>query len=73
MFYVRVDGIEESILNFLGYYKLDEDDYHELWQDYQGETCLVAKNGPRYMSIDDINDAMELSRKSDHPGIVRMP
>jgi len=63
-FYVCVDGIPEVELNFIGYFKVDENDEFERWEDYHGKEYILDKKGSRYFYVEDINDAAWLKARA---------
>lgn len=71
--YVSIDGIPEPMLNLLGYFKITEDDKYMLVKSYDGDENVVVKSDGCRLWVDDINDAMELSRQSETPNIIRLP
>ena len=47
MWYVRIDGIPEGYLEFLGYQRISEDVEFCLYRDIQGDEQIVQKSCPR--------------------------
>ncbi|MEE9159948.1 MAG: hypothetical protein V3U60_16375 [Gammaproteobacteria bacterium] len=73
MFYVRIDGISDNHLAFLGYTLVFEDHKHRLYRNYMGEEYAVPKHGKQYLLVEDMNDAQILSDMSGSKVIVRSP
>jgi hypothetical protein len=59
-YYVCIDGIELSKLEFLGYSLIRENDEFEIWSDLTGDEHIIAKGCPRYLYMEDLNDAIIL-------------
>lgn len=72
MFYVRIDGISDEELAFLGYTVIVDDQQFKLYRDYRGDEYIVDQSNP-YILVDDANDAMILSARAQHPVIIPAP
>lgn len=59
--YVSIDGISDDTLAFLGYTLIGQDDDFKLYSHYAGDRHLVAKNGSKFLYVDDLNDALALN------------
>jgi hypothetical protein len=57
MFYVCINDIPDSNLEFCGYVKVFEDADFQLYQDYHGVEYIVNVKPPRYLMVEDYNDA----------------
>ncbi len=64
MFYVSIDGIDDSTLRFLGYDLVAEDDQFKLYRHvHTGNEYIVEKANPR-LGVEDVNDANLLAARS---------
>ena len=68
MFYVCIDHLSDDKLGFLGYTMITEDERFKLYRDYTGDEHIVDKQGKKYLMVEDVNDAMQMS-----PDIIVMP
>ncbi len=59
-FYCRIDNVSKEVLDFLGYHLIRENDEFELWQDLYGDEHILNKLGPKYLFVEDMNDASTL-------------
>ena len=71
-FYVRIDGVSDEDLGFLGFTLVGESDQFKLYRDYYGEEFIVDRTAP-YMFVDDVNDYEILRARSNRKGIVQPP
>ena len=63
--FVPIDHLDDSDLEFVGWYKIADDGVFSLYQrPYDGEQQVVSNKSPRYLVVDDYNDAQALSRGS---------
>jgi hypothetical protein len=56
-FYVCIEGIPREVLEFLGYSFVRSNSEFELIADYSGNEHIVNRKGPRFIFVDDVNDA----------------
>ncbi|HEY8098238.1 MAG TPA: hypothetical protein VIE65_19430 [Methylobacter sp.] len=57
-FIVRIDHLTESQLEFFGWLKVDQDsEFSIYWNPRYNEAQVVSNDPPRYLLIDDWNDA----------------
>lgn len=62
-FIVRVDHLDDQQLAFYGWICVDQDDEFTLyWNPRHNEMQPVSNKPPRYLIIDDVNDAQYMSR-----------
>lgn len=61
-FYVDISDVPHEKLEFLGYYAVAEDDEFRLYEN-KGDGQVVAKEGKRWLYVDDLNDAHALGFK----------
>jgi hypothetical protein len=62
-FIVRIDHLSEDQLCFFGWVRIDSGEEFSLyWNPRYNETQPVANTPPRYLIIDDLNDATFMSR-----------
>lgn len=66
MFYVRLNGVSDGDLEFLGYVLAGEDTQFKVYIDRQGEQHIVDKANP-VLYVEDINDASTIQRRSSNP------
>jgi len=57
MFYVNIDDTTDERLEFCGFVLIKEDEHHKLYRDYQGEEYIVSNAPPRYLRVEEYNDA----------------
>lgn len=57
MFYALIDGIDDDKLTFLGFQCVYENDEFKLYLQYDGTEHVVAKQGRKYLMVEDLNDA----------------
>lgn len=57
-YYVRIDGIPEQTLAFMGYMKIVENEEFILYQ-HKGDEIIVDRSD-MMLKVDDINDALLL-------------
>jgi len=57
MYYVRIDSLTDSQIEFCGFTCVYEDVDHKLYSDYYGDEYIVPNKSPRYLKVDDLNDA----------------
>jgi hypothetical protein len=55
-YYVNITGIPDDFLEFMGYTKVAENDDFEL-RVFKDETYIINKNGPRFLYVEDPDDA----------------
>ena len=72
MFFVRIDGVDDDDLAFLGYVLVAEDDAFKLYRDYLGDEYIVDRQNP-YLFVEDLNDAQIILSKSGRPGLIEPP
>jgi hypothetical protein len=71
-FVVRVDHLTEDQLSFFGWIRLDTGDEFSLyWNPRYNETQPVSNDPPRYLVVDDVNDAGQMGGGSFINGPVR--
>ena len=70
--YCRIDGIDLSFLEWLGYGCVFESEEFWIFRDYHGEEYIVFKKSP-YLKVEDINDAALINEKSMSKGAVAVP
>ncbi len=62
--FVNVDHVEDSDLEFMGWFKVaDNGEFSIYRRPYDGEEQSISNDVPRYMVLDDVNDAMALSSR----------
>ncbi|HCX66964.1 hypothetical protein [Parvibaculum sp.] len=66
--YVSIEGIGDDFLAFLGYTLVDEDDDFKAYLHYSGDVHIVAKEGPKFLYVDDLNDTLALRAARIIPG-----
>ncbi len=71
-FYVSIDGIEDSELEFLGYTLVTESEKLRLYRDIYGDEHTVQKERPR-LHVEDLNDAQILAGKSLSRNLTASP
>ena len=71
-FYVRIDGVSDDDLAFLGFTLLADSPDFKLYRNYYGEEFVVEKASP-FLYVDDVNDFEILRSKSANPEIVQPP
>lgn len=71
-FFVRVLGVSDDVLGFLGFRLVDEDGEFKVYEDLSGKDHIVEKTNP-FIYVTDFNDAQHLSRHADNPTIVISP
>ncbi len=71
-FYVSIDGIEDSDLEFLGYTLVVESENIKLYRDIYGDEHTVQKERPR-LYVEDLNDAQILGGKSLSKNLTAVP
>jgi hypothetical protein len=57
MFAVNIDSTSDQQLEFCGFRMVHEDTQFKLYEDYYGNDYLVRNQPPRYIMVDDLNDA----------------
>ena len=57
MLYVNIDGIDDRQLEFCGYRLSFEGSNHKLYGDTHGGEHIVSNSPPRYLFVEDVNDA----------------
>lgn len=57
MYYVRIDSLTDEQIQFCGFTCVFEDNSYKLYSDYRGDEYIVPNNPPRYLKVDDLNDA----------------
>ena len=57
MFYVNIDNVDDKQLAFCGLRLTFEGQYFKLYENYHGEEYVVSNSPPRYVYVDDLNDA----------------
>ena len=71
-YYVSLEGIEDSELEFLGYTLVAESENIKLYRDIYGDEHPVQKEQPR-LYVEDVNDAQILAGKSSRKNMVAVP
>ena len=71
MSYIGIAGVDDDLLEVLGYYLLAEDDSFKLYRDIYGDDHIVDKADPRIF-LHDINDAMIIGRKTGIQVIIKV-
>lgn len=62
-FFVRVDHLSDGELSFYGWEMVDKGpEFSTYWNARYNEFQLVSNNPPRYLVIDDWNDAQSISQ-----------
>jgi hypothetical protein len=64
--YVNVDGIPLEFLGFMGYNLVAEDD-HFILLNHKGQDHVLPKEGPRFLYVEDDNDAAILRSRPRIP------
>jgi len=72
VFYVRIDGVPDEMLGFLGYVLVAENPGHKLYRDYHGDEYVVDNIAP-YLMVEDLNDAQILAQHSRRREIIEAP
>jgi hypothetical protein len=57
MFYVNVDNTTDPQLEFCGYRLAYEGSAFKMYEDFHGNEHIVSNEPPRYMYVEDLNDA----------------
>lgn len=65
--YVSIDHLSDDQLEFLGYHVVKEDDEFVVYEDYAGEEHVVKKQGPKFIFVEDLNDAAAISSSRAFP------
>ena len=62
--FVRIDDIDDSELEFMGWYRVAQDAEFSMYQrPYDGQQQVVSNEPPRFLVLDDYNDAQSISRE----------
>jgi len=62
-FFVRVDHLTDEELSFFGWELIDKgNEYSAYWNARYNEIQLVSNEAPRFIVVDDLNDARNMSR-----------
>jgi hypothetical protein len=64
--YVNFDGISDSFLGFMGYVLVAEDELVKIYVN-KGTEIIVAKNGPKFIFVEDDNDVQILRGYRRYP------
>lgn len=56
--YVDIAHMDDEALAILGYTFVGQDDEFKLYRDYAGDEYLVSKDGPQFLMVTDVNDAI---------------
>jgi hypothetical protein len=63
MFIVRVDHLSDEQLVFFGWQREHEGDEFSVYRHMrEGTDAIVSNLPPRYLPVDDVNDAQQMSR-----------
>lgn len=63
---VRVDGMTTDELAFFGFVLISEDEeFEHYWDPRYNEAHVLPKEPPRYLMVDDLNDAIAIRRGLD--------
>jgi hypothetical protein len=57
MLAVNIDNTTDQQLEFCGFRMVHEGQLFKLYEDYYGNDYLVGNLAPRYIMVDDLNDA----------------
>jgi len=71
-YYVSIDGISDSDLEFLGYFVVAESAKIKLYRDIYGDEHAVQRQKPR-LYVEDVNDAQILTNKSTSQVLMTAP
>jgi hypothetical protein len=63
VYYANIEGIDDSFLEFLGYDVVVEGDGFKIYRCYNGDEHIVSDTPPRYMMVEDVNDALIIKSK----------
>ena len=59
---INIDHVQDEDLEFMGWYKLaDTGEFSTYRRPHDGEEQTIQNESPRYMLVDDFNDAQVLS------------
>lgn len=59
--FVTIDHLTDEQLSFFGFTLVLENDEFKVYRHYSGEDHIVRKAGPRFLLVDDINDAVAMA------------
>ncbi len=65
--YVSIEHLTDEQLEFLGYPVVRENEEFKVYRDYTGEEQIVYKAGPRFLFVEDINDAVAMNAARAFP------
>jgi hypothetical protein len=57
MFAVNIDSITDQQLEFCGFRMVHAGPQYKLYEDYYGNDYIVSNRSPRWIMVDDLNDA----------------
>lgn len=70
MFIIRVDHLSDAQLAFFGFIRVDTGDVFSTYIEPSTlEQHVIPNSGPRYLAVDDVNDAVAMSAP-DAPIII---
>lgn len=73
-FVVRIDHLTDRQLEFFGWMNIRKGEEFSLyWSPHYNETQPVANEPPRYIVVDDVNDAMQMSDDGEDQPIIAGP
>ena len=72
MYYVDISEVPEDTLEFLGYYRLAENEKFKFYRDIYGDEHIVEKAHPR-IHMEDVNDAAIIGRITGQQILIQAP
>ncbi len=62
--YVSIDNVPDDKLEFIGYLLVREDEEFFVYTHiHSGDDFIIDKNGPKFLWVDDINDAIAINAR----------